>query len=53
MIAGDLKDNIEGIMKSKKETITEFEGYIVNTENHKVLVSKNDKDRLFPELKGM
>lgn len=40
-------------MDNKKEYVCEFQGYIVNTENHKVLVSHEDKNNLFPDLKGM
>ena len=40
-------------MKSKREQVTQFDGFIVSTENHKVLVSGEDKDNIFPDLKGM
>lgn len=40
-------------MKSKKEQVTQFDGYIVSTDNNKVLISAEDKDKLFPDLKSM
>lgn len=53
MIAGELKDEVEKIMKSKKDQVTQFDGYIVSTDNNKVLISAVDKDKLFPDLKSM
>ena len=53
MIAGKLKDTVEKVMKDKKEHVSQFDGYIVSTDNNKVLVSAEDKDKLFPELTGM
>ena len=53
MIPGELNDEVEKIMKSKKDQVTQFDGYIVSTDNNKVLISAVDKDKLFPDLKSM
>lgn len=34
-------------MANKKESISQFDGYIINTENHKILIDHEDKDKLF------
>ena len=53
MIAGELKDEVEKVVKKKKDYQNEFDGYIVNTGDQKVLVREKDKDVLFPWLKGL
>ena len=52
-IAGELKEEVEKIVKKKKDHQSEFDGFIINTENQKVLVKEKDKDKLFPSLTGI
>ena len=44
---------MEKILKKKKDHKSEFDGFIVNMENQKVLVKEKDKDKLFPWLTGI
>lgn len=53
-ITGQLKDKIEEIMaKDVPAHKEQFEGYVVNTGNMKVLVDQHDKDTFFPQLRGL